>query len=90
MNTTLRPTSFAGSPIRGADAGKDLALAELAGVELEAQQLVGAFDEFAGDDLADAQVELREIVDRDRRRPPQRRLTRPSDAPVASRSNARQ
>ena len=34
-----------------ADAGEDLALAEFARVEFEAQQLVGAFDELAGQDL---------------------------------------
>jgi hypothetical protein len=53
--------------VAGADAGEDLARAEVAGVELEAQQLVRAFDEFAREHLADAQVELREIVDRDGR-----------------------
>ena len=48
-----------------ADAGEDLALAEFARVEFEAQQLVGAFDELAGEHLRHAQVELREIVDAD-------------------------
>src|SRR5690606_36733858 len=49
--------------IAGADAGEDLALAELAGVEQEAQQLVRAVDEAAFEHLADAQVEPGEIVD---------------------------
>ena len=50
--------------VRGPDAGEHRALA-LAEVERELQQLVGAFDGFGGDDLRDAQVELREVVDRD-------------------------
>ena len=54
-----------GLTITGADAGKDLALAEIAGVEFEPQQLVGAFDEFANQHGADAQVELGEIVNAD-------------------------
>ena len=53
--------------VAGADAGKDLALAELAGIQLEAQQLVGALDEPAVEHLADAQVELGEVVDADER-----------------------
>src|SRR3546814_6446868 len=36
--------------------------------DLEAQQLVRALDEFAGQHLADAQVEPGEVLDRDRRR----------------------
>src|SRR5687768_2639565 len=51
--------------IGGADAREDLALAEFAGVELEAQQLVRAFDELAGQYPSDAQVESGEVVDRD-------------------------
>ena len=67
MNTTLRPTSVVRLAVAGADAGEDLALAEFAGVEFEAQQLVRAFDELARQHLADAQVELGEVVDADRR-----------------------
>lgn len=51
--------------VAGADAGEDLALAEFAGIQFEPQQLVGAFDEFADQHLADAQIELGEIADFD-------------------------
>src|SRR3546814_199932 len=51
--------------VAGADAGEDLPLAQFSGVEFETQQLVGALDEFAGHDLADAQVEPGEVVDAD-------------------------
>src|SRR3546814_4753542 len=46
--------------VAGADAGEDLPLAQFSGVEFETQQLVGALDEFAGHDLADAQVRSEE------------------------------
>jgi hypothetical protein len=57
MKTTLRPISVA-----GADAGEDLALAEVTGVEQEADQLVRAFDEAALEHLADGQVAFGEIL----------------------------
>src|SRR3546814_6801187 len=51
--------------VAGAYTGEDLPLAQFSGVEFETQQLVGALDEFAGHDLADAQVEPGEVVDAD-------------------------
>src|SRR5688572_9084558 len=51
--------------VAAADTGEDLPLAELAGVEQETQQFVGALDEAALEHLADAQIELGEVVDAD-------------------------
>ena len=65
MNTTWRPDQRFRFAVAGADAREDLPLAQFAGVELEAQQLVRALDESALEHLADAQVELGEIVDAD-------------------------
>ena len=48
-----------------ADTREDLPRAEIAGVQFEAQQLVGAFHEFARQHLAHAQVEPGEVVDAD-------------------------
>src|SRR5688572_22103919 len=47
--------------IGSTDAGEDLALAQFAGIEFEAQQLVGALDEAARQHLAYAQVESGEV-----------------------------
>ena len=46
------------------NAGEDVAGAAFAQIEREAQKLRGAFDGLALDDLGDAQVDLREVVDR--------------------------
>ncbi len=47
------------------DAREDGALAPFAGIERQLQQLVAALDVRRGDDLRDAEVELRKVVDRD-------------------------
>jgi hypothetical protein len=65
MNTDLAPDQHRRIGIAGADAGEDLPLAQVTGVEAEAQQLVRAFDEVAFEHLADAQVHAREVLDAD-------------------------
>ena len=58
-----RPTQLLGR-VRRADAGEHRALS-VADVERQLQQLVRAFDRLGSDDLRDAQIELREVFDRD-------------------------